>query len=73
MLASAIVAVVVLMLPVGYVLVRKMSVTHQEIAFAAPQDGVKAIYIDIQEDTVRELHILYADGRVGEVVTSQTA
>jgi prepilin-type processing-associated H-X9-DG protein len=73
MLASAIVAVIVLMMPVGYVIMRKMSVTRQEIAFAAPQNGVQAIYIDIQEDTVRRLHILFADGSVGEVVTSRVS
>jgi hypothetical protein len=73
MLIPAIVTVLILMLPVGYVLVRKLSVTRQEIAFAAPQDGVKAIYLDIREDTVRGLHILFEDGSVTEVIQSHAA
>ena len=73
MLITAIVAVFILMLPVGYVLLRKFSVTRQEISFAAPQDGVKAIYLDIQEDTVRSLHLLCEDGSITEVVVSRAA
>jgi hypothetical protein len=73
MLIPAIVAVVILMLPVGYVLARKYSVTRQEIAFSAPQDGVRAIYLDIREDTVRGLHIVFEDGSVSEVVQSRAA
>jgi hypothetical protein len=67
MLIPAIVAVVVLMAPVAYVVFRKYSVTRQEIEFTAPQNGVAAIYLDIQEDTVRSVCILYEDGTVGEV------
>ncbi|MCL5735242.1 MAG: hypothetical protein M1274_06565 [Actinobacteria bacterium] len=73
MLIAAVVAVLILMLPIGYVLVRKLSVTRQEISFAAPQDGVKAIYLDIREDTVRSLHLLNEDGTVTEVVVSRAA
>jgi hypothetical protein len=67
MLIPALVAVVVLMMAVAYPLWRKFSVTRQEIEFAAPQNGVAGIYLDIREDTVRSLHILYDDGRVSEV------
>ncbi len=73
MLIPAIVAVIILMLPIGYVIFRKMSVTREEIAFAAPQNGVRAIYLDIQEDTVRGLHILFEDGSVSEVIRSRAA
>jgi len=67
MLVPAITGVVILMAAVGYVVFRKFSVTRQAIEFAAPQNGVAAIYLDIQEDTVRSLHILYEDGTVSEV------
>jgi len=67
MLVPAIVAVVIVMASAAYAALRKFSVTRQEIEFGAPQDGVSAIYLDIQEDTVRSLRILYADGTVSEV------
>jgi uncharacterized membrane protein len=67
MLVSAIVGVVILMAALGYVMFRKFTVTRQEIEFGAPQDGVSAIYLDIREDTVRSIHIVYTDGTVSEV------
>lgn len=67
MLIPVIVAVVILMASIGYVAFRKFSVTRQEIEFGAPQNGVSAIYLDIQEDTVRSLCILFEDGTVSEV------
>lgn len=67
MLISAMVGVVILLAAVGYVAFRKFSVTRQEIEFGAPQDGVAAICLDIREDTVRGLRILYTDGSVSEV------
>ena len=67
MLISAIVGVVILTAAIAYVVLRKYSVTRQEIAFASPQDGVAAIYLDIREDTVRTIHIVYNDGTVSEV------
>ena len=67
MLVPAIVAVVIVIASAAYAVFRKFSVTRQEIEFGAPQDGVSAIYLDIQEDTVRSLRILYADGTVSEV------
>lgn len=67
MIVSAIVGAVVLLACVGYVVFRKYSVTRQQIEFEAPQDGVAAIYLDIREDTVRELRILHHDGTVSEV------
>ena len=67
MLIPAVVAVVILMAPIAYVIFRKFTVTRQEIEFQAPQNGVSAIYLDIQEDTVRSLRILFADGTVSEV------
>jgi hypothetical protein len=67
MLVSAIVTAVMLMACAAYVVFRKFSVTRQEIEFGAPQNGVTAIYLDIHEDTVRSLHILYEDGTVSEV------
>jgi hypothetical protein len=73
MLIPALVGVVILMTAVGYVVFRKFSVTRQAIEFGAPQNGVAAIYLDIQEDTVRSLHILYEDGTVSEVRKLQAA
>jgi hypothetical protein len=67
MLISAIVAAAILMACAAYVVLRKFSVTRQEIEFGAPQNGVTAIYLDIHEDTVRSLRILYEDGTVSEV------
>ena len=67
MLIPAVVAVLTLLACVGYVAIRKFTVTRQEIEFGAPQNGVAAIYLDIREDTVRGLHILYEDGTVSEV------
>ena len=67
MLIPAVVAVLTLLVCVGYVAIRKFTVTRQEIEFGAPQNGVAAIYLDIREDTVRGLHILYEDGTVSEV------
>jgi hypothetical protein len=67
MLISAIVATLILMGCVAYVVFRKLSVTRQEIEFDAPQDGVAAIYLDIREDTVRDLRILHRDGTVSVV------
>lgn len=67
MLIPAIVGVVILLACVAYVVFRKFSITRQEIEFGAPQNGVAAIYLDIREDTVRSIHILYEDGSVGEV------
>lgn len=67
MLIPAVVAMVILMALVAYVAFRKFSVTRQEIEFGAPQNGVSAIYLDIQEDTVRSMHILFEDGTVSEV------
>ena len=73
MLISAVVGAVVLLACVAYVVFRKFCVTRQRIEFGAPQDGVAAIYLDIREDTVRSLHILYADGSVSEVRTLTAA
>jgi hypothetical protein len=67
MLIPAIVAVVILMAPIAYVIFRKFTVTRQEIEFGEPQNGVSAIYLDIQEDTVRSLHIVFEDGSVAEI------
>jgi hypothetical protein len=67
MLIPAIVAAVILMAVIGYVFFRKFSVIRQEIEFGIPQNGVSAIYLDIHEDMVRSLHILYEDGTVSEV------
>ncbi|NLV71890.1 MAG: hypothetical protein GXY46_04695 [Actinobacteria bacterium] len=67
MLISVLTGVAILLAAVGYVVFRKFSVTRQAIEFGAPQNGVAAIYLDIREDTVRSLHILYEDGTVSEV------
>jgi hypothetical protein len=67
MLIPAVIAVVVLALPIGYVLFRKFSITRQRIEFGTPQNGVSAICFDIQEDTLRSLFVLYEDGTVNEV------
>lgn len=73
MLASAIMAVLILLVPVAYMLVRRFSVTRQEIAFGSPQDGVAAIYLDIREDTVRGIVIRFEDGTVSEVTRLKAA
>jgi hypothetical protein len=67
MLVPALIAVVILMAPIVYVIFRKFSFTRQEIEFGTPQDGVAAICLDIQEDSVRTLRIVYRDGTVSEV------
>ena len=67
MLIAAVVAVVILMVPIAYVVYRKFSVVRQEIEFTAPQDGVAAIHLDIHDDTVRSLRIYFADGTVSEL------
>jgi len=67
MLIPAIIAVFVLGAAITYVVFRKYSITRQEIAFASPQNGVAAICLDIREDTVRTIHIVYDDGTVSEV------
>jgi hypothetical protein len=73
MIVSAIIAVIVLSAAVAYVVFRKCSVTRQEIEFGSPQNGVAAIYLDIKEDTVRRIHIVYDDGTVSEVARLQAA
>jgi hypothetical protein len=73
MLVAAIISVIVLSSAVAYVVFRKFSVTRQEIEFGAPQNGVAAIYLDIREDTVRRVHIVYDDGTVSEVAQLQAA
>jgi hypothetical protein len=73
MLVSALVGAAILMAAVGYVIFRKFTFTRQEIQFGAPQDGVSAIHLDIREDTVRSIRIIYVDGRVSEVRTLQAA
>ncbi|OFV82848.1 MAG: hypothetical protein A2W26_12690 [Acidobacteria bacterium RBG_16_64_8] len=67
MVIAAVIAVAILLVPVVYVLVRAFSITRQEIEFATPQNGVSALYLDIQEDSVRSLHIVFADGSVAEI------
>jgi len=73
MLIAAVVGVVILFACIAYVVYRKLCVTRQRIEFGAPQDSVAAIFLDIQEDTVRSLHIQYADGSVSEVRTLRAA
>jgi len=62
-----VVGAVIVIACVGYVVFRKFTVTRYQIQFGAVQNQVAAIYLDIREDTVRRLCILYADGRVSEV------
>jgi hypothetical protein len=73
MLTSAVVAAVIVLACAAYVIFRKFSVTRQEIEFGAPQNGVAAIHLDIHEDTVRSLRILYEDGTVSEIRTLRAA
>lgn len=73
MLVPAITGAIILLATVAYVIFRKFSITRQAIEFAAPQNGVAAIYLDIREDTVRSLHILYEDGTLSEVRRLGTA
>jgi hypothetical protein len=67
MLVGALVVVVVLLALVAYVAYRKYSVVNQQIEFTAPQDGVAAIHLDIHEDTVRTLRIVFSDGTYSEL------
>ena len=67
MLMSVVIAIVIVILAAGYMIMRRMTTTRQEIAFNAPQDGVERIFLDIREDTVRSLHIQFADGSIAEV------
>jgi hypothetical protein len=67
MLIAAVVTFVVLMAAVAYVAFRRYSVVRQEIEFTAPQDRVAAIHLDIHEDTVRSLRIVFADGTCSEL------
>jgi hypothetical protein len=67
MLIAAIVVVVVLLAPIAYVVFRRCSVVSQQIEFKAPQDGVAAIHLDIHEDTVRSLRIVFSDGTYSEL------
>lgn len=67
MFIPAIIAVFILGAAITYVVFRKYPITRQEIAFSSPQNGVAAIYLDIREDTVRTIHIVYDDGTVSEV------
>jgi len=71
MLISTVVAALVLLVCAGYVVLRMMTTTRQGLEFATPQDGVKTIYLDIREDTVRNLYIQFVDGSVAEVVTTR--
>jgi hypothetical protein len=67
MLIAAVVAVVILLAAVAYVVYRRFSVVSQQIEFTAPQDGVAAIHLDIHEDTVRTLRIVFSDGTYSEL------
>ena len=67
MLIPAVIAIVALILPIGYVLFHTFSVNRQQIEFVTPQNGVSAICLDIQEDTVRSLYVLFEDGTRSEL------
>jgi hypothetical protein len=67
MLIGAIIVVVMLMALATYVALRKYSVVNQQIEFTAPQNGVAAIHLDIHEDTVRSLRIVFSDGTYSEL------
>jgi hypothetical protein len=67
MLVPTLIAVAILLAPIAYVVFRKFSFTRQEIEFGTPQNGVAAISLDIREDSVRSIRIVYQDGTVSEV------
>ena len=67
MFVAAIVVVVMILALVAYVAFRKYSVVNQQIEFAAPQNGVAAIHLDIHEDTVRSLRIVFSDGTYSDL------
>ncbi len=73
MLVTTIAVVIVLAVAIAYVAFRRYSVVRQEIEFRSPQNGVAAIYLDIKEDTVRRIHIVYDDGTTSEVTRLQAA
>lgn len=67
MLVTTLVAAAILLALIAYVTFRKFSFICEEIEFGTPQDGVAAISLDIQEDSVRRIRIVYRDGTVSEV------
>jgi hypothetical protein len=73
MVVPAIIAVIVVLVSLGYMLSRRLCVTRQRIEFEMPQDGISAIYVDIQEDAIRSLYIRYEDGSVTQVKRLEAA
>jgi len=67
MLVPALIAAVILLAPIAYVAFRQLSFTREEIEFGTPQNEVAAISLDIREDSVRRIRIVYQDGTVSEV------
>ena len=67
MLLPLIIAIIVLMAPITYVALRKLSVVEQQITFEHPQGGVAGLTLVIRDDAVQHLRIAFDDGRVCEV------
>lgn len=73
MLVPTLIAALIVLAPVAYVALRKLSVVEQEITFEIPQAGVAGITVVIHDDMVRRLRIVYADGHVCEVCPDSAA
>ena len=67
MLLTALIAGVVLLAPIAYVLFRRFSFTLEEIEFGSPQNEVAAIFLEIREDSVRRIRLVYQDGTFSDV------
>lgn len=67
MLLPLVITVIVLMTPVTYVALRKLSIVEQQITFEQPQGGVTRLTLAIRDDAVQHLRIAFEDGRVCEI------
>jgi len=66
LIGSAVAALVL-----AYVLYRKRHVTTQKFDFHEPQDGVSSLLIEIREDTVLNMYLLYQDGTINKVMSDE--
>jgi hypothetical protein len=67
MIVQAVIIALVVLAPVTYVALRRLSVVEQEITFEHAQRGIAGITLVIREDNVQRLRITFDDGQVCEV------
>ncbi len=72
MILPAIIAALVVLAPISYVALRRLSVVEQQITFAEPQRGVAGVTLVIREDNVQRLRITFDDGQVCEVFPAKS-